>query len=51
MTKSGSTLAFTVWGRKEHNNNFGIMGEVYEMNGLGPKEKPAKTNHHLGVNP
>eukprot|EP00347_Sterkiella_histriomuscorum_P001934 403370107 len=48
VTQSGSYLAFTVWGRKEHCNNFSILGEVYENNDLGPKEKPAKTNWHLG---
>lgn len=51
VTKPGSSLAFTVWGRESKINNFSIMKEVYEIHGLGPKEQPAKTNYDLGKDP
>ena len=51
VTKKGANLAFTVWGRKEYNNNFTILENILEKYGLGPKEKPKKTNYDLGKDP
>jgi len=44
-------LAFTVWGRKENTWIFYIPELVLEKHGLGPKEKPVKSNFDLGHNP
>lgn len=51
VSKKGARLAFTVWGRREFNHNFSILEDIMEKHGLGPKEKPKKTNFHLGKDP
>ena len=51
VSKRGAHLGFTVWGRKDYNNNFTILDTILEKHGLGPKEKPKKTNYDLGKDP
>ncbi|CDW71332.1 ubiquinone menaquinone biosynthesis methyltransferase [Stylonychia lemnae] len=51
VCKSGSKFGFSVWGREGHNNNYGILEGLLDKYGVGPKEKPARTNHHLGQDP
>lgn len=40
-----------MWGRKENVNAFAILETIMEKYGLGPKEKPKKTNFDLGKDP
>jgi ubiquinone/menaquinone biosynthesis C-methylase UbiE len=51
VCKKGANLAFTVWGRRENAWNFLIPDTILEKYGLMPKEKPAKTNFDIGMNP
>ena len=48
VCKPGSPLAFTIWGRKENNQNFEIMDVVFEKHGLKPLIAPSKTPYDLG---
>ena len=50
VCKPGASLGFTIWGRKECNQNFEILDVVFEKHGLKPKVTPAKTAYDLGKN-
>ena len=51
VVKKGSSMAFSVWGRKDKMHFFDAINVVLERHGLGPKEKPKKTNYDLGKDP
>lgn len=51
VTKKGAKLAFSVWGRREFSHNFSILEDIMTKHGLGPKEKPKKSNFDLGKDP
>ena len=50
VCKPGTSLGFTIWGRKENNQNFEILDVVFEKHGLKPKTAPSKTPYDLGKN-
>ena len=51
MTKSGATFGFTVWGRRENNQNFECLEAVFDKLNLRSKEPSKKTMYDLGKDP
>ena len=51
VVKPGSSLAFTIWGRKESVKAFDLLETVLARHDLLPKEPPKRTNFDLGRDP
>lgn len=51
VTKPGATFGFTIWGRRDNNQNFECLEVAMERLGLKSKEPPKKTMYDLGKDP
>lgn len=51
VTQQGATFGFTIWGRRENNQNFECLEVVLEKLNLKSKEPPKKTMYDLGKDP
>ena len=51
MTKSGAAFGFTIWGRKDNNQNFDCLDAVIDRLNLRSKEPSKKTMYDLGKDP
>lgn len=49
VTSPGATFGFTVWGRRENNQNFETLEAVFAKHNLKPKDPPKKTNYDISL--
>lgn len=47
VTKPGAKCGFSLWGRRENISIYPLLEDVMERHGLGPANKPTKTNYDL----